>query len=570
MSLGALSDTVDGLRRGTLGSTSLSSSVSKDDIITSEVHILVMAEDPFVAGRLVGRGFVGAQASKYYQTLSRVLPREGGQDIHMRVSMSSGTNTFIGASDALYSLAHGVVYASERGQRPSEAYVESAHQALLRVAGVDYIPATIIELADHSDAEPDGAAGEEWKANVTKILDGGFSSASTSEEIAQLFSKFALDVNSFVQGASTRKKKDLSKLTEYKFLVLGDVFVGKTSIIERLSGKRFLDAQYKETKGEVTTQLRIQAPERELLLSLTEVPGLAASLSPEAINACQAVILAYSVASRQSLATARARLEEVLAGKGAARIPAVFVATKTDLGDVMEQVSEKEGKAMASKFSGSWAPFSFQGEMDEVIKGIDLVITDILSSQQAIGISIGEVTITGMLNLTDKKFKKFKQKVFSLRDGFVYYSNDGSVTPKTDNVSLNNYGVNSVMALPSDPSNHMFPFELRTPTQHLFLSACTEQEQRNWLESLCANVAANQIGYSFLDEVIEMTLSELIREFLLEGNSGDISKRSSRSIRSLRESKSNRSSTSLSLLRGSKKDKDKDKEKDKDKKKKKK
>lgn len=67
---------------------------------------------------------------------------------------------------------------------------------------------------------------------------------------------------------------------------------------------------------------------------------------------------------------------------------------------------------------------------------------------------------------------------------------------------MDEYGTTQIELLPTDPAHNVFPFELRTPSDSIFISANTENERDKWISSLHSNIICGDIGNSILDEVM--------------------------------------------------------------------
>jgi hypothetical protein len=67
---------------------------------------------------------------------------------------------------------------------------------------------------------------------------------------------------------------------------------------------------------------------------------------------------------------------------------------------------------------------------------------------------------------------------------------------------LDEFGTTQVELLPTDPAHNIFPFELRTPSDSVFISASTENEREKWISSLNSNIICGDLGNIIIEEVM--------------------------------------------------------------------
>ncbi|XP_019198257.1 PREDICTED: ras-related protein RABH1b-like [Ipomoea nil] len=166
-----------------------------------------------------------------------------------------------------------------------------------------------------------------------------------------------------VQQVSTLVSEE-NKLTceKYKLVILGDVFVGKSSIITRFVNNKFHN-EYKRTIG--ADFLIGYLKDRKVRLLLWDTSGLERYriLIPSVIENSVVAVIVYNVTSRQSFLNTTEWIEKVRATLGSTDAIIVLVGNKTDLIE-KRQVSKEEGEAKATELNVMFIETSAKADLN--------------------------------------------------------------------------------------------------------------------------------------------------------------------------------------------------------------
>ena len=158
------------------------------------------------------------------------------------------------------------------------------------------------------------------------------------------------------------KEKDIRKiifkeniteggLYKFKFIIIGDHQVGKTSIVRRFIGQRFL-ADYRATMGLNIVTHKFEAFGNNISLDLWDVGAQEFFKRYRKIyyRGAQAAFIVFDLTNRTSFDNIKTWHDELREFTDYADMPIVFIGNKNDLIDD-RVVSQEDGKQLASSFS---------------------------------------------------------------------------------------------------------------------------------------------------------------------------------------------------------------------------
>ena len=238
-------------------------------------------------------------------------------------------------------------------------------------------------------------------------------------------------------------------------------------------------------------------------------------LRNQLLSQVQGLILVYSVTSKQSADQLFQLREKVLNLKGVSSLPSILLATKTDLPEKTHQVSDKEGRDFSDRFGCCFfSQISLLNETENEKNlqfALSLLNQEIKKSKTSVMEEIKELEPAGSLNKTSKNLKKFKAKTYFIRDGILYCGqNDNQITPKTSKIPLSEDTVVEIIA--TDPSKKIFAFEVRNASGKMFISATNEEDRNYWIDSIICNVACSVLAASLIEDVVRVTLWDVLSD----------------------------------------------------------
>ena len=222
----------------------------------------------------------------------------------------------------------------------------------------------------------------------------------------------------------------------------------------------------------------------------------------------QGIILVFSISSKGSFEILKDMREKALTAKGVSKIPSIILATKCDLPYRSHQVPQSNIEEFSEKINSSFRLFNREEEnnLEEILTTL---LNDVKKNQSSPIESVADLDFSGQLLKTNKNLKKFKQRYYFIRDGTLFISTDGILSPKTPKISLVND--TSVELLPADPAKNIFPFEVRSyGDKPMYISASSENERKTWTDCIIANIAYGQVANSLIDDVVRIMMWETI------------------------------------------------------------
>eukprot|EP01120_Amphizonella_sp_Union-15-10_P013235 TRINITY_DN6121_c0_g1_i1.p1 TRINITY_DN6121_c0_g1~~TRINITY_DN6121_c0_g1_i1.p1 ORF type:complete len:230 (-),score=36.14 TRINITY_DN6121_c0_g1_i1:52-741(-) len=145
------------------------------------------------------------------------------------------------------------------------------------------------------------------------------------------------------------RSADFSHLEKYKLVFLGDVSVGKTSMLTRYMYDTF-DNTYNATIGIDFLSKTLYMEDRTIRLQLWDTAGQERfrSLIPSYIRDSSVAVIVYDISNRNSFENTKKWIQEVRTERGEDVI-ITLVANKTDLGNDLRKVSTEEGELLSNE-----------------------------------------------------------------------------------------------------------------------------------------------------------------------------------------------------------------------------
>lgn len=222
-------------------------------------------------------------------------------------------------------------------------------------------------------------------------------------------------------------------------VVLGDVFVGKTSLVNRLLSGEF-ESKYVSSGATRPRKVKVIVDDALAVLRLRDTPGESyqSIINSDVMHVVHSAVILYDCTSRATFETAQVIRRMILTAKQEKRLSIVLVGNKSDEQFMVpRQVSYEEGLALARTWKCPFFEVSCkQSNVDhifkEAIREYRLIFNyDLISSPKAEWSGVLQMNTSG----------KFQKKYATARQGkFTYSSKQDS--SKSKSIDLNsNVGV---------------------------------------------------------------------------------------------------------------------------------
>lgn len=183
-----------------------------------------------------------------------------------------------------------------------------------------------------------------------------------------------------------------TSVPKYKLVILGDIYVGKTSIINQFMYESF-DTNYQATIGIDFLSKTIHIEDRPLRLQLWDTAGQERfrSLIPNYIRDCSAAIVVYDVTNNASFESIDKWISDVRNERGDSAVIAL-VGNKTDkttercvskeageekakkLSAIYQETSAKNGQNVKDLFRDISKVLGVENNKPEIKKGVPLAV----------------------------------------------------------------------------------------------------------------------------------------------------------------------------------------------------
>ncbi|KAM9960618.1 hypothetical protein ACTFIW_009762 [Dictyostelium discoideum] len=306
-------------------------------------------------------------------------------------------------------------------------------------------------------------------------------------------------------------------------LMLGDIFVGKTQIIQRLLGNTFQNA-YKETTEWNRNVYQMTVNDVRYLLKIVDTCGLdiEETLNRERLVSTQGFIFVYSIASRESFLMIEQLRKKLSSIKSETKIPSVLIANKGD--SLIRQVTFDEGSKMAQHLGSHYFEVSSMFSDDESIgRPFEQLLIDVQKSGNASGFEPSEIKKKGYLFKEGKKLKSMSKYFFKASRGNLSYCKNESNKSKVKSIQLSEQ---IQLAIPHNvhEKKDVWPFSiiLDPVSKHsINLIASTEEERNAWIKAIKFNCFLEDITSNIIDDVVKSMVSEIASGVAGSGNNNN-------------------------------------------------
>jgi len=291
-------------------------------------------------------------------------------------------------------------------------------------------------------------------------------------------------------------------------LMLGDIFVGKTQIIQRLLGNPF-NPIYRETTDWNKNVYQQTLNDTRYLIKIVDTSGLNIEdqLDRERLVNSQGFILVYSVCSRQSFQLLESLKKKVLACKSDSKIPCILIGNKGD--SVVRQVTYDEGSKLAQQWGCQFFEISaVNSEEENIGKAITQLVSDIQKASN--NIELGEFKKKGYLLKEGKKLKSMSKYYFKIYKGNLQYCKNENNKSKIKTIELSEHV--QVHTISNGEKKDVWPFQViidPLKQTHINLIATNEAERDSWVTTIKLNCYVNEAIGNLVDDVVKTMVTEI-------------------------------------------------------------
>jgi len=425
--------------------------------------------------------------------------------------ISSGVEGLLGVADVRFRSAQGCIFVYNIANRESFELFKSSHECTERAKDMGQFPYLLIGMGigvTNQERQVSTAEGE----RAAESANCQFVEFMEEHLIHETIVGFVKETIHFYSRLSReRKTEQTDKLTERFLGIVGDIFVGKTSLV-RVFNSNKPTTKYLSTSSCSPSTFKYQGKEEMFLVQVCDTPGNFSSYPRDLASNFQGLIFVYSVASKSSFECLTKLRDVVLSAKGVSKLPSVLIATKCDLPKSLWQVSEDEGRALSERFQCSFHQVSL---FDEDLRISDLImpglLADIKKSLTTVIEGVMNMDRSGypILQKTSKSVKKFKSRHYVVRDSVLYESPspDVPIGPKTPRLVLSE---DTTIEVFNASAQQVFPFEVRNSSGHMIMSAASEEDRAAWIDTITINIASAQFLLNLSDDVVRVMLWDII------------------------------------------------------------
>lgn len=296
-----------------------------------------------------------------------------------------------------------------------------------------------------------------------------------------------------------------------EMVVLGDVFVGKTSLVNRLLTGEF-EGKYTASVPSRARKIKIVVDELLTILRLRDTPGIdyANMITTEFMSAIHSALIVYDVNSRTSFEAALRIHQLVLSAKQDRRISIMLIGNKSDEQFMVpRQVTYQEGANVAKTwkcpfFEVSCKSVTVDHIFQEAIREYRLIFNyDAVSAPKQDWAGFVQVSV-GRSGSTDK----FSKKWVSVKSGKLLYSSKAD----SSNKNLRTYQVTADTAVIEGHHEKgflllvSFPATPSSATTNLQCLLPTNAERAAFADALFAEIGFQKMVNTLLEETIRSVI----------------------------------------------------------------
>jgi len=421
------------------------------------------------------------------------------------VNLETPISVCWGVNDQCYMRSQGFIFVYNPSKRSSFEQFLSFRETIMRVKGQERFPWIVVSYVQNTETiEVESEEGRRLAEHFGCI----FQEIHRDDKDAILSSITNLvdAIIGFESGFMKTRvdpvcRTNETRRTEMCVAVLGDIFVGKTSIIRKLLTNEFC-LRYTTTVDKIVHKWKVTVDNQKFLLRIVDNPSdVIDNLRKDSFVGIQAFVLVYSVTSRESF-NKIAEIKEAISNnkQNNSRLPIILVANKKEE-HLFRQVFEEEGKELAIRLKAAY--FDEISTKDEDVRKVfieSLKAIRGIYEQESVTDSIGQFSKAGILQ--KQKGKKWLSQVFTIKEGDFTYSQDNNT--KVCGCMVLSYDTR--VAIFDHDKGYGFTVSVNGASWTLLASSLTERNE--WLAVIRLNVACDQAAESLIEEVIQGLISE--------------------------------------------------------------
>ncbi|EGC40346.1 hypothetical protein DICPUDRAFT_96273 [Dictyostelium purpureum] len=495
--------------------------------ISETIEIMVIGDELSNKARFISsflNNGIGDDPTLDVSTKKSLAIQSGAYTVNINTTV--GQEEFWGINDIFYRSSQGFIFVYNVNNRESFLSFLKFRDKIIHEKSTENILMTMVGLTSpliNSETGEESSIREVTTTEAKRMAD--LYSCSFVE-----LSSFGLDCEHQIQSIVTDL---LGRITNYQsnvnnssdssqqtleLLMLGDIFVGKTQIIQRLLGNNFSFA-YKETTEWNKNVIQMTVNDVRYMIKMVDTCGLdiEETLNRERLVSSQGFVFVYSISSRESFLMIETLRKKLLAVKGDSKIPAVLIANKGD--SLIRQVTFDEGSKMAQHLGGQFFEVSsFMSDDESILYPIQQLVMDVQKSSNNT-VEMGEIKKKGYLFKEGKKLKSMSKYYFKVSKCTLSYCKNESNKSKFKNVQLSEQ---IQLAIPHSEKKDIWPFQVildPVSKQSINLIATSEEERNSWIKAIKFNCYLEEIACNIIEDVVKNIVSEVAQQHLPNGQS---------------------------------------------------
>eukprot|EP01102_Stenamoeba_stenopodia_P018993 TRINITY_DN7055_c0_g1_i1.p1 TRINITY_DN7055_c0_g1~~TRINITY_DN7055_c0_g1_i1.p1 ORF type:complete len:580 (+),score=130.00 TRINITY_DN7055_c0_g1_i1:238-1977(+) len=450
----------------------------------------------------------------FAETLSKQIDLEKAS-YDLKILTTAGLEDYLFLSEEHLVEAQGYVFVYNVYSRESFDYYSAFREALIRLKQTERVPMILVGFSPNLETEGEREVSTDEGKRLAEL--GGFSFreifGNDSNKISDVFKDILNEVLTSYVGKSAQPSSwsfdassgeiiELERVPECSILVVGDCFVGKTTLIGLLKSSTPKKSYVSTGTLEILKQEFTKEKER-YSLTIMDTPGLweDKDFTKDEILFVQGVVIVYSVLSRASFMRIEELYRSILKVVGKEKIPVVLVGNKADQTLEYRNVKYEEGAALAKKLGCPFYEVTIQQPAQAIIPFAAIakgVASHLKESSDILQLEPEDLQKSGSLHVGDKTGKKWVPQQFEIHDNILM--SDGKVV-------MTITGTLSIEIDDSLNSPGKFAFVI-TGDKKLYLAASTEEERKGWVNSISVNSAISEIASVLIEEVMHKMLTE--------------------------------------------------------------
>eukprot|EP00727_Mastigamoeba_balamuthi_P007308 m51a1_g3198 hypothetical protein (1051) ;mRNA; r:453117-457518 len=434
-----------------------------------------------------------------------------------------------GLTDSTWRWGQAFVFVWSVDSPESFETVKRLHREITREKDSSVLPMILVMYSDANQPEETWKVSREDAASLSDTLNVPLCEAKTHgaihKDVVEMVHNFIRAERGEQDQATRARGVDLSSqnATELEFVVLGDVFVGKTTLIRRAVESSPALHSYSATSAKSVSKCSCVRSCERFNIKLIDTPGtffeqallkhtsacksvieLAADeavlwLKAESLLNVHGFVLVFSFTAKQSfefaIALRRAIRTALLDMPTRDRDPVTLVlGTKKDM--LNTSVQKLQAFETATRMGCLFDAVSPVSMTQEQVKQLFAKLGLLYSSRAQIAIDpIGDMDRHGYL-MKGRDQAKYQRKYFALHDGFLSYGPDERTAPEARIAIGEDVVVEQLESCPTW-------FVIKTAAEKLYLMASSAAEKEAWMASLQANLLAVDLASEVIGDFVK-------------------------------------------------------------------